>query len=349
MTLHFQQLTRRAGRNLATATIAVLVLAASAQVQAADLIKVKFSLEWLIQGPTAPYLLAQERGYFAKEGLDVTIDAGSGSTAFIQRLSGGAYDFAVGDLTTYIEYLSGNPTQDIMRPVYVVQNQLPSTVFALAKSGIKKPADLAGKRVAAATFAATKKLWPLFARANGLDANNISWQSVDPSLREAMLTRGQVDAVAGFLTDLPAYDALGIRGADLVAIKFAEHGVQLYSSTIFASKRILSERPNVVAAFLRALNLGMKEAMADPDAAIKYVMKRNPLLNEAQERQRLELARENILTKETRQYGYGAAQPARLAQQVSDALFAFGLQNKPASDKVFEAGFLPPLADRLPK
>ena len=349
MSLQPSYLARRASIQFFAVLIGLIGLVASVQSHAADLVKVKFSLDWLIQGPSAPYVLAHERGYFAQEGLDVSIDTGNGSTAFIQRLSGGTYDFAVGDLTTYIEFLSRNPGQDFMRPVYVVQNELPSTIFALAKSGIAKPADLAGKRVAATNFAATKKLWPVFARATGIDPNNITWQTVDPSLREAMLVRGQVDAVAGFLTDMPAYDTLGIRGPDLVAIKYADHGVELYSACIFVSKKMMSEQPKVVAAFLRALNRGLKESMADPAAAIKFVIKRNGLLNEAQELRRLEFARENILTKETRQYGYGAVQPARLAKQVNDTIFAYGLEVKPAPDRLFEASFLPPLADRLPK
>jgi NitT/TauT family transport system substrate-binding protein len=49
---------------------------------ASDLIPVKFSLSFSIAADAAPYLLALERGYFRDAGLDVTIDASTGSGGF---------------------------------------------------------------------------------------------------------------------------------------------------------------------------------------------------------------------------------------------------------------------------
>ena len=50
----------------------VLTGAASAQTP------VKFSLDWKFEGPAAPFMVAMDRGYFKAEGLDVTIDTGTG-------------------------------------------------------------------------------------------------------------------------------------------------------------------------------------------------------------------------------------------------------------------------------
>jgi NitT/TauT family transport system substrate-binding protein len=46
---------------------------------------VKFSLDWKFEGPSAPFLVALEKGYFKDEGLDVTIDTGNGSVEPIPR------------------------------------------------------------------------------------------------------------------------------------------------------------------------------------------------------------------------------------------------------------------------
>ena len=46
---------------------------------ATEVTKVKFSLDWKLQGIHTWFFWAQEKGYFAKEGLDVTIDQGEGS------------------------------------------------------------------------------------------------------------------------------------------------------------------------------------------------------------------------------------------------------------------------------
>jgi NitT/TauT family transport system substrate-binding protein len=50
---------------------------------------IKFTLDWRFEGPAAGFLLAQDRGYFADEGLNVTIDTGNGSVEAIPRVATG--------------------------------------------------------------------------------------------------------------------------------------------------------------------------------------------------------------------------------------------------------------------
>ena len=46
---------------------------------------IKFTLDWVFQGPTAPFLVALEKGYYKAEGLDVTMDPGQGSISSPER------------------------------------------------------------------------------------------------------------------------------------------------------------------------------------------------------------------------------------------------------------------------
>ena len=62
---------------LLTMTIGSIVLVASSAVSAKDSVKLSFQLDWRLEGPTAPFFLAQSKGYFQEEGLDVTFDVGS--------------------------------------------------------------------------------------------------------------------------------------------------------------------------------------------------------------------------------------------------------------------------------
>src|SRR5262245_48390494 len=71
---------------LAGATAAALVTSsAGAQTD------LKFALDWKFEGPSAPYFVAIDKGYYKAEGLNVTIDSGPGSVAGIARIAAGTY------------------------------------------------------------------------------------------------------------------------------------------------------------------------------------------------------------------------------------------------------------------
>ena len=62
-----------------------------------------------------------------------------------------------------------------------------------------------------AVFDAGRKAWPIFDKANGV--GKVEWVGMDPSLRETMLAKGDIDAITGFyFTSLLNLEARGVRG-----------------------------------------------------------------------------------------------------------------------------------------
>ena len=310
-------------------------------------VKVRFTLDWVIQGQHAPFLLAKGKGYFDQEGVDVTLDTGNGSAGSVQRLATGAYDMGFADLSTLIEFMSNNPNLPRAQAVYMVHERNANALFAQKKSGISKPADLKGKKISGPVFSSTRKTWPLFARANGLNVNDATWQNVAPDIVELAVVRGDVEVGSGFPTQLQIYQRLGIKPEDMVTIKYADYGVDLYGNAVLASARFIGENPQAVAKVLRALNRGLKDTIADPAAAVKHVIARNPLLNEADELEKLKLLMEFVDTPNTRSNGLGVINKLRLDTQVDDIALAFGLKNKPSPDLIFNSGFLPARSERM--
>jgi NitT/TauT family transport system substrate-binding protein len=324
--------------------LAALLWASAASAQTPT--KIRFSLDWIVQGQHAPFLLAQQKGYFKDEGLDVTIDVGNGSAGTITRVASGAYDMGFADLSSMIEYLGNNPGTPRLQAVYMIHEKNPNALFALKKSGIAKPDDLKGKKISGPVFSSTRKTWPLFARANGLKVEDVQWQNVAPDMVEQVVVRGDVDAGSGFPTQIQIYRRLGVPAGDVVTLKYADYGVDLYGNAVFANSRLVAENPKAIEAFLRAVNRAMKDTIADPEAAVKAVMQRNPLLNEADELEKLKLIMEFMDTPNTRADGLGSIRKIKLDNQVDDIVVAFALKTRVSPDGIFNSSFLPSKGER---
>ena len=336
-------------RALAATIAAILLLAASPLAHAQDT-KINFQLDWRFEGPAAFFLLPKAKGYFAAEKLDVNVDVGSGSGNAVNRVASGTYQMGFADIAALIEFVGNNPTAP-NKPVAVmmVYDSTPAAVFALKKSGIKMPADLQGKKMGAPVFDAGRRAFPIFVKANKLDASKIAWTAMDPPLRETMLVKGDVDAITGFtFTSLLNLNARGVKDEDIEVMPYPKYGVNLYGNVIIVSEPFLKEKPEAVKAFLRAFTKGMKDVLADPDGAIKYVKERDALIDETLEKRRIRLAIDTVVaTPEAKVNGFGGVQAARFADTVTQVSSAFEVKNPVKPEAVFSDAYLPAKSDRM--
>jgi len=307
---------------------------------------IKFQLDWRFEGPASLFLLPVAKGYFKQAGLDVSIDAGSGSGGAVTRVASGAYDMGFADLAALMEFNANNPDAP-NKPVAVmmVYNNTPATVFALKKSGIAKPSDLTGKKLGAPVFDAGRRGFQIFQKAN--QVGDVNWIAMDPPLRETMLVRGDVDAITGFgFTSLLNLEARGIKAADVVMMPFADHGVKLYGNAIIVGQKILKENPNAIKAFLSAFARGVKDALANPVASIDYVKARDGIVNVPLETRRMQLAIDTVIASpDARAEGFGQVVPSRLSLMASQVSDAYGTKTRVNPDTVWDGSFLPPKAE----
>jgi NitT/TauT family transport system substrate-binding protein len=270
----------------------------------------------------------------------------------VTRVASGTYDLGFADLAALMEFHANNPDAP-NKPVaiMVVYNNTPASVMALKKSGIRTPADLAGKKLGAPVFDAGRRAFPIFQKANSV--GNVNWTAMDPPLRETMLVRGDVDAITGFtFTSLLNIEARGVKADEVVVMQYHDFGVKLYGNAIIASPKLINENPAAVKAFLAAMAKGAKDVIANPAGAIADVKARDGIINVDLETRRLQLAIDTVINSASaREEGFGQIKAPRLALMASQVSDAFATKTRVKAEDVWNGSFLPSAKelDILPK
>lgn len=311
--------------------------------------KLKFTLDFRISGQVAPFFVALYKGYYEAEGIDASFDVGSGSVAAITRVASGAYDMGFGDVSALVEFSAAQAGAPLVQAVYQYYNRAPFAIIGRKDRGITGDfKSLQGKRIAAAAVESTRRAWPMVAKHAGLKADAFEWVTTDFSQRDNVIIRGDVDG-ATYFHDSAVSLFQRIDPAQLSVLSYADAGLSLYGNAVLASTKLIAEKPQLVRGFLRATNRALIETLADPVAAMAFVKKREPMVDEKVEAERWRITARYVTAADTRVHGVGDVRPELVKAQLAEVGQTFGLKQVPPADAVYNLAFLPPKAERLPK
>lgn len=312
-------------------------------------VKITYQCDWRFEAGTIPYVVALKKGYFAQEGLDVKLNVGAGASATVTRLAAGNADMGTGDMSSLAEFAANN-AQVPAKAVMLMYESTPAAVFSLRKSGIRTPADLRGRKLAAPANDGARRIFPLFAAANGLDpATDVSWTSVEPAIRETMLARGQVEVITGYMASAwVSLQRVGVTPGEISVMKYADHGVSLPGNAILASNAFINDQPQAVAAFLRAVARAVKDAAADRAGAVALLKEFEPLTDVKIEAMRLDVALDDeIATPTVRRNGLGGIDVARYQAGIDSLARVLAFKSVPDAASLVDTRFLPSKAQRM--
>ena len=210
--------------------------------------------------------VAQEKGFFAQQNLDVDIQHVSTAGENFKFLSLGEVQFSTADAATVIERAGDDPPLGIVA-IALVGQRGQQGFAVLADSGIETPSDWDGKR---AGYKGTQPTPDFLAILNAEGVDPARVETVRVGFEPQVLTEGQVDIFPVFLSNEP--DTLRKLGYELTLFEAADFGVPTLGLTYVTTQDYLSDNPDVVLRFLKAALHGIEYARDNPDEAIDIVL-----------------------------------------------------------------------------
>ena len=237
-----------------------------------ELTKVSLALDWFPWSNHSGLYVAQERGYFEEQGLDVTIYVPGDPSTVLQTVGAGRDDFGISYQPELL--LAREQGIEAVSIMAMVQHPL-NSVMALKESGIVEPKDLKGKKVGAPGLPSDEALIDTMLRNQGLTIDDVEMVNVGFDLIPALISKN-VDAIVGAYWVHESISANN-QGFDLNIMRMEEHGVpDFYELVIVASEDKIANDPEIVQKFVKAVTRGYKDAIADPLDAVAVLKSVKP-------------------------------------------------------------------------
>ncbi len=183
---------------------------ASPAADAAD--KITFVTDFGYNGRHAYYFVALEKGYYARQNLEVDIVRGQGSADAVKQVAAGTAQLGFADTAAVI--LGRGNDQIPTKLVAIVYAKPPHAIFVLKDSGISKPKDLEGKKIADTAFSAVPKLFDAYAKAAKIDGGKVTWLVATSDALPGMLKTGRADGIGQFTVGAPLLAKTGGAAGD---------------------------------------------------------------------------------------------------------------------------------------
>ncbi|MBS1255233.1 MAG: putative thiamine biosynthesis protein [Deltaproteobacteria bacterium] len=263
----------------------ILAIGLTFTAQAAE--KVTIQLKWVTQAQFAGYFVAQDKGYYKAEGLEVTIKPGGPDIAPPQVIAGGGADVIIDWMPSALASREkGVPLVNIAQ----IFKKSGMMLTCRKDSGIKSPADFRGKTLGVWFYGNEYPFlsWmsqlgiPTTGGSNGVTVLKQGF-NVDPILQK------QAECVSTMTYNeyWQVVDA-GLSPSELVVYKYEDQGVATLEDGLYVLGKNLRKKAFVdkMARFLRASIKGWKYAAANPDAAADIVLENDDTGAQTEKHQR---------------------------------------------------------------
>ena len=288
-------------RRIGSFTTILLILLAACSTQTeptpVPMDAVTLQLNWVNDFSSAGFFAAEKNGRFADQRLQVTLrEGGFDANGYIdgtEQVSSGAADFGVASADSILHARAqGKPIVGIA----VLAQDSPLAILSLPVTNIRTPRDLIGKRVLVSEGGATQLYTTLLASQSIDIAQAPPIPRTDSGINQ--LIAGEIDAlVAWNVNEAIELSELGYPPS---VMRFSDYGINSYELVVITSERLVTENPDRVTRFLKAVLQGWKDVILSPAQAIGYVKDYAPDVERDGQLQRLSVFVELLQPAQTK-------------------------------------------------
>lgn len=244
--------------------VAALFLSACGSTAApAEPDKVTVQLSWFHGVEYAGFYTAIEKGYYAEENIEVTLNAGGPEINPLAEVESGNALFGIGQGDSLITARANG--QNFVAVATIFKDN-PLAITSLQDDNILKPEDLAGKTVGVYSedlSSYSDLLFLAFMSRTGLEQDTMQYALIQDFTGANEIKAGNMDAMTGmFATD---QQVMTQNAGDSINIMYyKDYGVDVYINTIFVNEELTQSNPDLISRFLRATMKGYQYALENP-------------------------------------------------------------------------------------
>jgi NitT/TauT family transport system substrate-binding protein len=235
--------------------------------------KVRLGVGYIPNVQLAPLYVAQKKGFFADEGLEVEIQYGF-EDDFVALAAQGEREFAIasGD-QVILAHAQGLPITYVMK----WYQRYPVALMIPAAEGVTNPSELSGKKIGLpGFFGATFVGWKALVHATGLDESSLTVEDIGFT-QAAAVQQGTVDAAMVYIANEPVQ--LRNQGIEVNVFEVSDY-IDLVSNGLVVGDKLMAENPELVGKMVRASLRGLDYTLANPDEAFDIVREVIPEMTE---------------------------------------------------------------------
>jgi NitT/TauT family transport system substrate-binding protein len=234
---------------------------ATAAVSGAPLKPLDLLIDWQAEPTYLGVYYAKSIGAFSALGFDVNIVQSWGANEAALAVSAGKYKLSTASGAATV-IADSNGAQ--LLSTAVLYPRLPTAIYSLESTGIRKPKDLEGRTVGIYAKSVTNNEFEAFAKLNGVDIKKVKIVALSGPDLPLILSR-KVDAVLNYFELSPTQLALQNK---VSVMMLDDYGVKGYGLNVITSRSAYAKEPEVISGLTQAILRGYREGCADQEKAV---------------------------------------------------------------------------------